>query len=221
VNGRQILDGTLITNEMVHWLKKHKRAGVLLKLDFQKAYDTIDWDSLEVVLAEMGFSQRWRIWIGACIKTATVSIIFNGAPCKPFKMGRGLRQGDPLSAFLFVLMVEVLNRMLIRGEDLGLFKGLAMHRQAVTVSHLQFADDTLIFYEADDSYVGNIKWILLSFQSFSRLAVNYSKLRLIVIGKDDTWARNVATKLDCTLVSLPITYLGVPLSASMKRVASW
>jgi len=135
-------------------------------------------------------------------------------------MGRGLRQGDPLSPFLFVLMVEVLNIMLIQAEDLGLFKGLAVGRQAVTASHLQFTDDTLIFCEANDSYIGNIKQILLSFQSFSGLAVNDSKSGLIVIGKDNTWARNVATKLDCTLVSLPITYLGVPLGASMKRVAS-
>jgi len=186
VNGRQILDGALITNEMVHWLKKHKRAGVLLKLDFQKAYDTIDWESLDVVLAELGFGQRWRTWIGACIKTATVSIIFNGAPCKPFKMGRGLRQGDPLSPLLFVLVVEVLNRMLIRAEEVGLFKGVVMGREQVVVSHLQFADDTLIFCEADDRYVGNIKRILLSFQSFSGLAVNYDKSGLIVMGKDDT-----------------------------------
>jgi len=101
-------------------------------------------------------------------------------------MGRGLRQGDPLSPFLFVLMAEVLNRMLIRAEYLGLFKGLAVGRQAVTISHLQFMDDTLIFCETDESYIGNIKQILLNFQCFSGLVVNYSKLGLIVMGKDDT-----------------------------------
>jgi len=92
----------------VSWLKK-KRLGVLLKLDFEKAYDTIDWASMDIVLKEMGCGAKWRKWINACITTPSISILFNNSPCKPFKMGRGFRQGDPMSPFLFVLMVEVLN----------------------------------------------------------------------------------------------------------------
>jgi len=67
VAGRQILDGVLIANEVVYWLKKKKQKGVLLKLDFQKAYDTIDWDSLDLVLKEMGFGEKWRSWIQKCV----------------------------------------------------------------------------------------------------------------------------------------------------------
>ena len=112
VSDRQILDGALIANEVVHWLKVKKKQGVLLKLDFQKAFDTIDWDSLVLVLEVMGFGSKWRNWIHKCISSASISILINGVPSKPFKMGRGLRQGDPLSPFLFVIMSEVLNRML-------------------------------------------------------------------------------------------------------------
>ena len=69
VIGRQILDGALIANETVNWLKKKKKEGVLLKLDFQKAYDTINLDSMDMVLKEMGFANKWRLWLKACIAT--------------------------------------------------------------------------------------------------------------------------------------------------------
>jgi len=92
VEGRQILDGALIANEVVQWLKKKKKSGVLLKLDFQKAYDTIDWDFLLLVLKEMGFGRKWRGWIQQCVSSASISILINGAPSKPFRLGRGLRQ---------------------------------------------------------------------------------------------------------------------------------
>ena len=105
----------------MNWLRKKKKAGTLLKLDFEKAYDTISWESLDSVLTEMGFGVKW---IESCITTSTISILFNGNPCKPFKMGRGLRQGDPLSPFLFVLVAEVLNKLLVKAANMGLFKGL-------------------------------------------------------------------------------------------------
>jgi len=221
VKDRQILDGALIANETVNWLRKKKKSGILLKLDFEKAYDTIDWVSMDMVLKEMGFGEKWRKWVRVCTTTPRISILFNGSPCKPFKMGRGLRQGDPLSAFLFVLMAEVMNRLLLRASSMGLFQGLQVGRQGVTITHLQFAEDTLLFCEAKEESLQNIKGLLLGFQSFSGLAVNYSKSGLIVFGKDESWAIEMAEKLSCKLVHLPITYLGVPLGANMRKVSSW
>jgi len=136
-------------------------------------------------------------------------------------MERGLRQGDPLSPFLFIIMAEVLSQMLINANQLGLVRGLVVGAKRVNISHLQFADDTLIFSEAEEEYLRNIKSIMLSFQTFSGLAVNYKKSGLIVLGKDDTWARDAANRLGCILVHLPITYLGVPLGASTKKASSW
>ena len=76
-------------------------------------------------------------------------MLFNGAPLKPFKMERGLRQGDPLSPFLFVIMAEVLNKSMQRAVSLGLVKGLQIGSDDIQLTHLQFADDTLVFCEAD------------------------------------------------------------------------
>jgi len=153
VGGRQILDGALIANEAVNWLKKKKKADTLLKLDFKQAYDTISWESLDMALNEMEFGVKWRKWIESCITTSRISILFNGCPCKPFKMGRGLRQGDPLSPFLFVLVVEVLNRVLIKAANMGLFKELQIGSHRETLTHLQFANDTLLFCEANELYL--------------------------------------------------------------------
>ena len=108
----------------------------MLKLDFQKAYDTIDWHNLDSMMKKMGFGNKWRGWIKSCLTNATIFILFNGTPCKPFKMGRGLRQGDPLSPFLFVIMVEVLSRMLTNATQLRLFKGLEVGLKKVKISHL-------------------------------------------------------------------------------------
>ena len=82
VRGGQFLDSALIANVIVvNWLKKHKKAGILLKLDFHKAYDTIDWASTDTVLKELGFVDKWRHWIRAHVSTSRVSIFVNGTPC--------------------------------------------------------------------------------------------------------------------------------------------
>ncbi|XP_057739642.1 secreted RxLR effector protein 78-like [Arachis stenosperma] len=98
-------------------LKLKRRESAIIKLDFQKAYDIVKWNFVDVVLEKMGFEKRWRAWVAECIMSASISILINGSPSKPFKMERGLRQGDPLSPFLFVLVVDVLNRMIGEAEE--------------------------------------------------------------------------------------------------------
>ena len=221
VSGRQVLDGALVANEVVQWLKKRKKPGVLLKMDFQKAYDSVDWEALDQVMAVMGFGCKWRRWIQGCISSASISILINGSPTKPFKMERGLRQGDPLSPFLFVLMAEVLHRMLLKAVNLGLIRGLLVGKDRIQLSHLQFADDTLIFCEAEEQYLQSIKELFLSFQSFSGLCVNYSKSGLLVLGKDEEWSLRMEQLMECRRIQLPFTYLGIPLGANTRKAASW
>ena len=136
VSGRQILDGALIANETVNRMKKKKKEGVLLKLNFQKAYDAINLDSMDIVLKEMGFADKWRLWLKACLSTTRISILVNGVPCKPFKIRRGLRQGDPLSHSLFVMMTEVLNKLLSKAAEYGFFHGVQVGSRPISISHL-------------------------------------------------------------------------------------
>jgi len=124
IAGRQIVDSALIANEVITWLRKIKKSGVLLKVDFQKAYDMVEWHFLDYVLQQMGLSSIWRAWINSCLATASILVLVNGTPTSPFPMQRGLRQGDPLSPFIFVLVVEVLSRLLHTASSGGFFRGL-------------------------------------------------------------------------------------------------
>jgi len=136
-------------------------------------------------------------------------------------MGRGLRQGDPLSPFLFVIMSEVLNKMLQEVVSLQLLRGVSVDSKGIQITHLQFADDTLIFCEAEEQYLMRIKGILLSFQAFPGLVVNYHKSGLIAIRKVDAWGQNVANLLGLHIITAAMIYLGIPLGANMGKVASW
>ena len=135
-------------------------------------------------------------------------------------MGRGLRQWNPLSPFPFVIMTEVLSRMLHNATKMGLLKGLSVGVERIQLTHLQFTDDTLLFCEAEFHYLSLIKELLLSFQVLSCLAINYNKSALIVLSMDDKWAQSAADMLGCLNVQLPIKYLGIPLGANMRKTTS-
>ncbi|KAK2654716.1 hypothetical protein Ddye_014572 [Dipteronia dyeriana] len=105
--------------KVIHSWKRDRKGGILVKLDFEKAYDNVDHDFLIEVLAKMGFGVRWQEWIRCCIASPYMSDLVNGCPTKQFLVGRGLRQGDPLSPFLFNIFVEVLSRMFFKAKELG------------------------------------------------------------------------------------------------------
>ncbi|XP_071727214.1 uncharacterized protein [Rutidosis leptorrhynchoides] len=124
VKGRFILDGALIANEATDYLKKNKRKSLIFKVDFEKAFDSLSWEFLLEIMERMGFGCKWRKWILACLKSASVSVLVNGSPTHEFNLERGIRQGDPLSPFLFIIVAEGLNILTKKAVNCGLFKGV-------------------------------------------------------------------------------------------------
>ncbi|RVW94823.1 DEAD-box ATP-dependent RNA helicase 39 [Vitis vinifera] len=121
VEGRQILDAVLIANEVVDSRLKSNQGGVMCKLDIEKAYDHVDWKFLLAVLKQMGLGERWIKWIEWCISTVRYSVLINGSPSGFFQSSRGLRQGDPLSPYLFVIAMEVFSCLMRRAISGGFY----------------------------------------------------------------------------------------------------
>ena len=164
VEGRQILDAALIANEAVDSILRRKDKGILCKLDIEKAYDHIRWDFILQTLERMGFGSKWIRWMNWCISTASFSVMFNGSPTGFFRSSRGLRQGDPLSPYLFVTGMEVLSCLLKRAVKGNFISGCRLGDRdggELVISHLLYADDTIIFCEANSEQLMCLRWTLI------------------------------------------------------------
>ncbi|RVW66531.1 putative mitochondrial protein [Vitis vinifera] len=134
------------------------------------------------------------------------------------KASRGLRQGDPLSPFLFTLVADVLSRMLLRAEERNMLEGFRVGRNRTRVSHLQFADDTIFFSNTREEDLQTLKSLLLAFGHISGLKVNLDKSNIYGINLDHAHISRLAETLGCKASGWPILYLGLPLGGNPGQV---
>ena len=163
----------------------------------------------------MGFGEKWVGWIRWCISTASFSILVNGSPTGFFQNSRGLRQGDPLSPYLFVLGMEALSSLINRAVRGGFLSGCRIGgREGVgtQVTHLLFADDTLVFCDDSQEQLAFLSWLLMWFEAISGLCINLNKSEILPMGRVEN-VELLAAELGCKVGSLPSTYLGLPLGA--------
>nr|GEW76296.1 RNA-directed DNA polymerase, eukaryota [Tanacetum cinerariifolium] len=129
IKGRQLMDGPLILNEVISWCKARKEQLIMFKVDFQKAFDSVRWDHLDDILGKYGFGIKWRGWIRGCLQSSKASVLVNGSPTDEFSFHRGLQQEDPLSPFLFILVMESLHVSFQRLIDRGMFDPIFLGKE--------------------------------------------------------------------------------------------
>ncbi|GJU04557.1 RNA-directed DNA polymerase, eukaryota [Tanacetum coccineum] len=220
IKDRQILDGPFILNEVMSWCKKKKKQTLLFKVDFEKAYDSVRWDFLDDVLGKFGFGDKWRKWIQCCLHSSKGSIIINGSPTDEFQFGRGLKQGDPLSPFLFLLIMESLHISFQRVVDAGMFHGIDVGG-LVNLSHMFYADDAVFIGEWSESNITSLIHVLDCFHKVSGLKINMCKSKIMGIEVDNGKVSRAATKFGCLVLKAPFLYLGSYVGGDMNKIQSW
>jgi hypothetical protein len=221
VEGRQIMDSVILAHEVIHSLHSTKTQGMLLKLDLSKAFDKLSWSYLRSSLLAFGFDPTWVSWIVNLTSSTLFSILINGVPSKPFSPSRGIRQGDPLSPFLFILMAEGLSRTLkaaIRDHSLS---GLTPHGISPPISHSQFVDDILLMGLSTAREALRFRAIIDLFCEASGMEVNLLKSQVFFFNTPLEIQNHLTLLLGFTHSVLPSVYLGIPLIDNPLRNSSW
>ncbi|GJZ19637.1 hypothetical protein Tco_0556227 [Tanacetum coccineum] len=215
VSGRSIADNILLTQELMHnYHLDRSLPRCAFKVDIQKAYDTVDWDFLKKILASFGFYTYMIGWIMECVTTTSFSISINGSLHGFFKGKCGLHQGDPLSPYLFTLIMEVLTLMLQRGVRNA--SSFTYHRYCskLELINLCFADDLFLFAHRDVDSAKIIKDALFEFKEVSGLVPSLPKSTAYFCNVLNHTKLAILQILPFEEGRLPVKYLGVPLVSS-------
>jgi len=209
--GRSISDAILLTQELMHNYHLNTGQGrCALKIDLKKAFDTVSWEYIIASLKAIAIPQEMINWITTCITSAHYSISLNGTMHGFFKSTRGIRQGDPLSPYIFVLAMEGLGGILHRAVQSPTFK-YHWRCKPTNLTHLSFADDLMLFCHADVGSIEVLQKSLSKFSSLSGLTINHAKSKLYMSGIAASLRTTIEDKLGIQETTLPVKHLGVPL----------
>jgi len=214
VPGRAISDNVLITHEVLQFLKSSgakKHCSMVVKTDMSKAYDRVEWKFVNCVLQQLGFHERWIGWIMECLTTVSFSFLVNGSPQGSVVPQRDIRQGDPLSPYIFILCSEVLSGLCKKAQSNGKLQGIRVAMGSPRINHLLFADDTMFFCKTNVSSYNELKVILKKYELASGQQINGGKSSV-------SFSRKAPSELrQRVMVSLGINqeggvdkYLGLP-----------
>jgi len=208
-------------NEVVDLAKRSNRECLILKVDFEKAYDSVNWGFLEYMMRRVGMEEKGVRWMRACVFRGNMYILVNGSPTEEISVQRGLKQGDPLAPFLFLLVAEGFSGLMTNAVNRNLFKGFEVKRGGLVISHLQYADDTLCIGEPTIENLWLLKAVLRGFEMASRLKVNFHKSSLIGVNVHRDFMEATCSFLHCREGAIPFKYLGLSVGANSKKLSTW
>jgi hypothetical protein len=215
IKKRFIQDNFMLVQHTTRFLQQQKQPRIMIKLDISKAFDSVSWAFLIEVLIRLGFGQIWCNVVCGLLSSSSTQILLNGCPGEVIHHRRGLRQGDPLSPMLFVLVMDVLNIMVQRASAVGVLQPLSSRFLHHRIS--LYADDVVVFLWPDAVDIEAFKGILHLFGEASGLKTNIQKSNVFPIHCDEEDLASVQASLPCQLSNFPCKYLGLPLS--LKRLS--
>jgi hypothetical protein len=224
LKGRSIHDNAIMAHEIFHSLKKKRGNGgwMAVKLDMAKAFDQMEWSFLLHIFRLLGFNDLWIHMIHQCLSSVKFSVMLDGSPYGNFSSSRGLRQGDPLSPFLFILGAEALSRLILSEENNGKLHGIQISRNSPSVSHLAYADDFFFFSKAKVSEAETFLLCLKKYEGWSGQMVNFTKSSIFFSKNTKPPIISAITAI-LNLRQIPplAKYLGLPLFFHRNKAAAF
>jgi hypothetical protein len=218
---RRITDNALVAFECANTIQKtlgRKADFCAYKLDLSKAYDRVDWCFLRQVMERLGFHSNFMQWIMTSVTTVQYSVCLNGTDLSPFRPSRGLRQGDLLSPYLFLLVANCLSLLVKSYEKHGLMSRVRVCRRSPSISHLLFADDSVLFFKLNVVQARNVQQLLTIFERSTGQKLSPSNCSLLVHeGADPVTVQEVRQVLGVEKSGFEEKYLGLPLPAGCLK----
>ena len=211
---RLITDNVLVAFEIMNSISQRrsgKTGSMALKLDMSKAFDRVEWSSLEQIMRKMGFHSKWITMVMNCVTSVTCSIRINGVPHGRITPSRGLRQGDPLSPYLFLLCAESLLALIHNAIRISSLRGLQVCKWSPHITHLFFADDSLLFSNATVADCKEIQRLLLVYERATGQQVNMQKTSLYFnLNTPEEIQEYVKQSFGANIIRQHQKYLGLP-----------
>lgn len=211
----------MILQEAAHYLSKLKRGrsgGMIVKIDLEKAYDRLEWDCVRNLLTMFSFTPNWIRQIMSCLSSLLTSVLFNGSEVEDILPTRGIRQGDSMSSYIFILCLEILGWLIEEKCELRKWNSLKIGRGGLEISRLFFADDLILMGKANDKTCVAMMDVLETFCCFSGQKVNKTKSKILFSPNVDVdQKRRIVNRLDIRETNNLGKYLGVPIGPGKPK----